>query len=192
MPRLDGHPYLLFYLVGCALVVVLSLVRITLHYSVIWITKTNVLERNLRKLKPDAVRHPWVGLAKSLGIFVVEIPLSWLNVAVISWKIVAMLLSLARDALSPVPQAVRQLRFPLKNNPDLLVESVWAYLYALGIRAGNVPPDEPGLAEAINEVFLNLPDFDRAAALRQLEALDVVKPSVIAAVVSRYTDPLPK
>ena len=103
-----------------------------------------------------------------------------------------MVLPVARDALSPVPQAVRQLRFPLKNNPSLPAESVWAYLYALGIRAGNVPPDEPGLAEEIDEIFSNLPDFDRAAALRQLDALDVVKPSVIAAVASRYSVPLLK
>jgi hypothetical protein len=120
---------------------------------------------------------------KFIGAVVLEAALSWINVAVLVWKIVTLLLRTARDAFSSAPESIKQLRFPLKSNPDLPAEPVWAYLVALRIRAGDVPPDETGLAEALAAVSSRLPRFDRNAALRRLDALDVVKPAVISAVV---------
>ena len=47
---IDGHPLLLFYLIGCALVVILTLVKVILYWSIDWAIKANILRKNLKNL----------------------------------------------------------------------------------------------------------------------------------------------
>jgi hypothetical protein len=49
---IDQHPFVFAYLLGCALVVLVAMFNMTLFYIVAWITKANVLRKNLKKLEP--------------------------------------------------------------------------------------------------------------------------------------------
>ena len=188
MPMLADHPYLRLYLLGCALVVPFWVASLTFRWVLAWITKGNIMAANFRKLQPTARTPFWARTGKFIWSVVSEVSLSWVNVIVITWKFVVLLLRVAREALSSAPESIQRLRFPLKTNPDLPVESVWAYVFALSICAGALPPDEKRLEEELDDVSYQVPRFDRSVALRQLEALDVVKPSVMDAVVARGKD----
>jgi hypothetical protein len=181
----DDHPYLAIYLLGSALTTVLIVAKLVLHWVLAWITSANILATNLNKLQPVAPQTSVRRRAgKWLGLFLLEAALSWINVLAIAWQILSLLLRTARDALSSAPETVQRLRFPLRRNPNLAPESVWAYLLALGIRAGDLPPDEAHLSRQLDDLCSELPHFDRKAALRQLEALEVVPPSTISGVVN--------
>jgi hypothetical protein len=186
VPDLDDHPYLLIYLIGCGLSLIAAFASIVLQWALSWVTKANVVAKNLRKLEPASAKTPIpVRVRKFVVTCIWQAALSWIAVVWEAWRIVLLLLRTAREALTSEPESVRRLRYPLKTNPDLPVESVWAYLCALGIRVGSPPPDEKQLAEELNRASGALPRFDRSTALRQLDALEVVKPAVTSAVLSR-------
>jgi hypothetical protein len=184
--NLDDHPLLAIYLLGCALVPALALVSVFTFWVLAWLTKTNVLTKNLKKLQASTTRAPFPSRAvKFLATWLFEIALSWISVALLVWRLLKILLGTAREVLSSRPESIKLLSYPLKNDPHLPVESVWAYAYALTIRGGSPPPDEAALTAELEEISAQKPRFDRAVALRQLESLDVVKPAVIAAVAAR-------
>jgi hypothetical protein len=187
---LDNHPYLAIYLLGCGFVPVLAVTCVAFTWVLSWITKANVVAKNLRKLEPSQSKAPFASRAgKFLATWTAEMALSWISVAVLAWRTVSVFFRTIREIFSSVPEAVRQLRYPLKTNPDLPAESVWAYAYALNIRVGSPPPDAATLSQHLDVMSTLVPLFDRAAALRQLEALDVVKSSTIAAVVAQGDAP---
>ena len=49
---IDEHPYLFIYFLGSGLVLILSMFNMTLLWLISWITKGNVLAKNLKKLQP--------------------------------------------------------------------------------------------------------------------------------------------
>jgi hypothetical protein len=184
--NLDDHPILEIYLLGCALVPPLALLCHITFWALAWITKGNVLAENLKKLQAPTTKAPFSSrVAKFLGTWLLEIALSWISIAVQAWRLLGLLFRTAREGLSSRPESIKLLTYPLKNDPLLAVESVWAYAYALTIRGGSPPPDEYALTRELAEILTSRPGFDRVVALRQLEALDVVKPTVIAAVAAR-------
>jgi hypothetical protein len=83
------------------------------------------------------------------------------------------------------PEGIKRLRFPLRNNPDMPRESVWAYLHALNVEVGGEPPSETALVDSLNEVTDYYPSFDRVAALKQLESLKVISQDVTSASLAR-------
>ena len=186
---LGNHPYLALYLLGGALAVVLTLGHVVLGYVLRWVTKGNIIAANLRKLEPPRPETTfWKEAAKFVGNVLFNATLSWIFVVFIVWIILTLVLHTARDALSSVPESIKQLRFPLKNNSDLPAESVWAHLKALEIRNGK-PLDQAGLfVSLVKEVP---PRFDRWAAVERLEALDVVKPSVLVELKEMMKDAWP-
>jgi len=60
--------------------------------------------------------------------------LSWVGVVVGLVKFAIVFLRIIRDVVAQTPEAIKVLRYPLRNNPDLSREAVWAYVYALGIK----------------------------------------------------------
>ena len=185
---LDLHPIILFYLAGCVLVVVLIFFKIILFWTIDWIIKANILKKNLRKvLPPNAMTFMEKGVRLVLTL-VVEALLSWINVVVILWQIAATLLRTARDLLSPAPEEIKLLRFPLRNNPDMPRESVWAYLLALQVKAGEKQPSETILVGYLSELSDIYPSFDRIAALKQLESLNVISSDVISASLTQLRE----
>ncbi|GEM_PF-2028260 len=185
---IDNHPFIFFYLVGCVLVVVLTVFKVIFFWTINWIIKANILNKNLRKvLPPDDVTF-MEKVARLVGTLVVEVMLSWINVVVILWQIVVALLRTARDLLSPAPEGIKLLRFPLRNNPAMPRESVWAYLLALQVKVGEKQPNEATIVRSLNELTDYYPSFDRIAALKQLESLNVVSSDVISASLAHLGD----
>lgn len=181
---INKHPYLALYFLGCLLAIALVLARIVLLSVIYWFTKENILAANLRKLDPPDQRSFGQKTWALTWEFVWVAALSWINVLFLLFQIPILLLRIAREAMTPVPQAVKMLRFPLRNNPHLSVEAVWAYLLAAGIHCGDEPPDQMGLLKRLDRVAKGQPDFDRTAALKHLERLDAVKADVLSAALA--------
>lgn len=181
----DLHPYVFIYLVGCVLAVSLIVVKVVLFLAIDWIIKANILNKNLRKLKPPDPRTFWTKAAIFVGTLIAEGLLSWINVPVVLWQIVTTLLRVVRDQRQPVPEGIQLLRFPLRNNPDMPRESVWAYLQAISVKWGDKLPNEVELASSLNEVAEYYPPFNRITALKQLESLNVISSDVIAAALAQ-------
>jgi hypothetical protein len=177
----DLHPYWTLYLLGCAFVPPLLAVRALLFYALRWITKGNILEANLKKLNPPEKKAAEGRLLKFVWNLVLEAAFSWINVLVLVWSTLALLLRTTRDAFSAAPESIQQLRFPLKSNPDLAREAVWAYAIALGIRNGETS-DSARLTSVLETDAARLWYFDADKALAHLETLEVVKPAVLAEV----------
>lgn len=176
---LEQYPIFFFYFMGSFFAVALSLFKIVLFWSIDWTIRANVLQKNMRKLLPPEELSFREKTTKLLLILVLEALFSWISVAVIIWQIFSTIFRVARDQFQPAPEAIEVLRFPLRNNPDMARESVWAYTGALQVRAGQMPHTQDYLLKSLNIVAEYYPTFDRVAALKQLESLNVISSNVI-------------
>ena len=184
----DIHPYLSIYLIGCALVVFLTLFKVVIFWFIGWITKENILNKNLKKLQyPDETTFTSKTLL-FLGATVLEAVLSWVNVLVIHFQIIKMLLNVVREALTTKPEAVKALRFPLRNNPNMSREAVWAYLSALQVKVGEKQPNESDLLYSLDEVADYYPAFNKQVALNQLKELNVTSKDIIVSVLNELNN----
>jgi hypothetical protein len=173
------HPYLTLYLVGCAIVVSLALAKLVLALTIGWISKANIVRKNLRKLEP---REPFVDrVSKYLIVFAFSVALSWVNVVLmLLWEIPMLLFGAVREAFSAVPEDVRRLRFPLKNNSAMSPEAVWAHVIALSQVAGADRLKAADLIEGVDAVKQGVPSFKERIALEQLSGLTAIGPEVIS------------
>jgi hypothetical protein len=178
---LKKHPYLALYLAGSALSLALMLASLMLFGMIAWFTKENILTANLKKLLPPDKTSMGMKIGKTATTVAFAAALSWINAAVLLWQIPTRLLRFIRDFLSPTPESVKELRFPLRNNPHLSAESVWAHTFALGILTGDHAPNKTQLLSSLDEISTCRPTLDPTTALRQLERLNVVKPDVLSA-----------
>lgn len=74
------------------------------------------------------------------------------------------------------------MQFPLKNNPKLSREAVFAYAYALGVRGGS-SPDWWQMEQELREIEGYYPSFNSEVALKTLGSLGVVDPETISKVL---------
>ncbi len=186
---IDGHPYLLLYLVGCVLSFILILLRGIVAGLVSWVTRQNIVNKNLRKMAPP---QTLAGQASSvLTALVLGVALSWLNVlAVLLWEIPFGLLGILRAIFSSTPpEAINLLQFPLKNNPYMSREAVWAYTQALQSKLGQTQLSESALISSLDELRSYYRTFDRMKALEELRALNVVSPDVVSTALDRLSKP---
>ena len=179
---LEQHPYLLIYLIGSLLVVFLIFFRIALFYIINWITKANIFKKNIEKLaKPD--NTAWYHrVLKSLGVLLFEAALSWINVIILLGQMAYEILRVLREGFTPIPEEIKSLRFPLRNNPMLSKEAVWAYLTALNVKAGEALQNENEILASIEEIIDNRPDFNCQNALEQLDSLKVMNSESISSI----------
>jgi len=176
---IDEHPYLAIYLMGSVLVVILTLVKVVLFPAIDWLTKGNILKKNLKKLMPPDVRTFAVKFATLGGQILFEAALSWINVVVIIIQIPITLLRVIRDGFTSVPEEVKQLRYPLRNNPNMSKESVWAYIYALGIKGGGEVLSPRDIIASLEEVKANHKTFDCIVALDHLQQLGIASAAAL-------------
>jgi len=181
---IDQHPYVFIYLLGCVFVVILMIFKVTLFWFIDWITKGDVLKKNLKKLNRDDESFG-SKVITFLPLVAFEVVLSWINVIVATWQIITTLFKVVREALASTPEAIKVLRFPLRNNPNMSREAVWAYLSALNIRVGEKIPGERELLNELNQLRELHPSFDREAALNQLKGLNVLSTDVISSALHR-------
>jgi hypothetical protein len=186
---IEFNPYLIFYLFGCLLVIVLTLAKLILFTSIVWFTKANILKKNLKKIAPPDKRNIFLKIADPLVMFLVETILSWINVLYVTWQIITGILRVLRDAFNPVPEEIKMLRFPLRNNPYLERESVWAYMIALELKSGDKQPYGNYYKEMLDELSENYPTFNRIEAIKILEGLNVLTTET-AAMFRDITNPM--
>jgi hypothetical protein len=181
------HQYFPLYIVGCVLSVILTLLRLVVFGLVGWMTKANTLNKNLKKVLPPDNHNFVEKAAMLLGMFVLNVALSWITVVVLIWQILVGLLRTLRELLSSTPEAVKLLRFPLRNNPNMSRESVWAYLQALNMKVGEKQPSESALRSSLDELLEYYPSFDRATALHELKALNVVSADAVSTALDKLS-----
>lgn len=168
--NLDEHPYLSIYLAGCLAAFCLHFVSAAGFFIVEWASKDDVLKKNLNKIKdPSQQGFKFTAIMFSMSL-VAGTVVSWLGVLLYLWVIFWTPLIAIRGAFSSVPEEIKLLRFPLKNNPNLTREAVWAYAYALGVKAGTIP-DPMNMAWELGEIGGYYPSFNSHVALETLRSL---------------------
>ena len=178
----------LFYVVGCVAALAAMCISGIVVWLVRWITKSNVVEKNLKKLEPrDASGFATIAVL-FVVIVIVEVALSWLAVLYELWRAVYAIFDAVRDMVASKPDAVRILRFPLRNNRELSREAVWAHVVSLAVVNGQHISRASELFDALRAVCDAHPTFDRVAALRHLKALRFVDSDVVAELLSEFAD----
>jgi hypothetical protein len=178
------NEYFVIYLFGCALVFILTILKVLFVWMLAWFKKENILKKNLKKIaEPDdlPIWRKWVGYI--FGILL-ESALSWINVVVILVQFIYYSFRYAREVFTTVPEEIKLLRFPLYNNPNMTRETIWAYMYALGVKAGNNHPNEGQLKESLDELLSYYGDFDRTIAIKELDDLKVISSDTLDSVIT--------
>jgi len=177
---MNQNPYLLIYLAGSVLAVPLFFISIGLGYAIKWVIRANIASKNLKKLlRPD--NKTWKQkVLIFLGACIFDVVLSWIGVFFRIGHILFMILSLLRDAFAPVPEEIKILEYPLKNNPMLSKEAVWAYSVALCIKTGEEA--KKTILMSIQEARDIHPSFNYQDALSQLDNLKVISTEDISSV----------
>lgn len=129
--------YLQIYLAGSATVIVLGIIKFFYFKTILWIFKIDIINKNLAKISLEPKLSFWEKVGAFFIALIFESLLSWINVLVILWQFIYQTIKILRDVFLTVPEDIKSLRFPLKNNPDLDAETVWAYTQALSFKNGN-------------------------------------------------------
>ena len=175
----------IFYVIGCVGAIFLYIVDATIGTAINWFTKGNILKGNLKKLDETDKQTFWEKVGIAVLLFVSSALLSWIQVLFSLWSILSKLFNLLRELLTSVPEDIKQLRFPLYNNPEMSREMVWAYLRAIEVKAGVGQPTESKLLSTMEYVTENHPYFNRVEALNHLKSLNVVNGETITSAIGR-------
>lgn len=179
------NEYLFIYLVGCLFAFLLILIKSVVGFFLAWLFKGNIFQKNLKKIQSPPDERTFIQKALVIiGTLLFESLLSWINVIVALWQILAMLFRVIRETLVSVPEEIKQLRFPLINNPGLSREAVWAYWTALAEKAGDAHHSHDDLYTQLMQLKENYRWFNEKDALRRLASLNVVDPEAIEGAAS--------
>jgi len=174
-------PYLYIYLAGCICYALLLPIKLLIFYFIYWISKDNILVKNVKKINPPDKKYTFMDRLIVFGMMIAfDFTLSWINVAVILWQIAVELFTVLRNIITTVPEEIKSLRFPLKNNPDMSRELVWAHMTALKVKLGELVPNDSTLILTLNEVHGYYQSFDRISALKQLDSLHIINSEIIS------------
>ena len=167
------------YLAGCVFLVLLTLFKFVILLALGWLTKGNILRKNLQKvgLPEDTI---WEKVLVSSLAIALEAALSWVAVLFELWRFAVHLLEFVRELFMSVPEEIQLLRFPLRHNPELSREAVWAYVRALEIKGGSAQPTADSLLQSLQYLRDYYPSMDSVAALNHLNGLKTVNPEVIS------------
>jgi hypothetical protein len=191
-----------YYVVGCAVALCLQVARWMFFTTIEWLMKVNIHRANLKKLEPAVPpvvpiegaepfrllevfeRTGMIDLGPKASseddTFGFKLVLSWIGAVLVSVVFLLEALELVRRLISRTPDAVVNLRYPLRNNPLLLREAVWAHSFALAIPFGDCVQDPLFILFLLNEVRRNHSEFDRRLALEILGDLRVARESVVS------------
>lgn len=176
--------YFNIYLVGCVVSIMVIISKVLVFKILLWLTKENIIIHNIKKISPPD-EFGILGKAVSQALmYLLETALSWLSVFLNVLHTIYVVLNFIRESMVSVPEDVKQLRFPLKNNPNLSAESVWAYKTALEIKAGEIPVKGEGLLKLFGFIDVYCPSFSRKTALNTLRKCDVIEEEIIESAFS--------
>jgi hypothetical protein len=172
--QFGNHSYLAIYLVGCLVSVGLVIMHVCVVCFVNWFTKATIFQKNMKKLGPPETQS-WQDKASVLaGLIFLYIILSWIATPYLLWQIFADPLRALRESLTSVPEEIKLLRFPIRNNPDMPRESVWAYVLALSVKGGGIPANPEYVRSNLLAIKKKYPGFRDNIALETLKSLIVV------------------
>lgn len=171
------------YVYGCAVTALLILLHMMLAWSLSWITKENVLNKNILKLQTIDDLTLVQKCTLPTVMFLLGVVMSWVNTPIVIWNIVITLLNTLRELITETPEEIKRLRYPLKNNPKMTPEAVWAHLSALLVKAGDEPQHEHGIIDSLNEASEIIPSFNQINALNHLNNLNAYSAEVISSTV---------
>ena len=174
------NEWLAIYIAGGVAGVILSLARLIVVRAYAWATKSNVVAKNLRKIDPPAAESFVTKVGAWAVAWGLTFLLSWISVAFeLFWGIPVAVLRILREMFSSTPEAIKLLRFPLRNNPAMSAEAVFAHMTALNRLAGQNTLTEPQLMLKLDEVKKRVPSFEPSVAVDQLAALRAVDEDVL-------------
>lgn len=163
----------------------LALVVVAERYIIGWAFKGNIFKKNLNKIKdPSTLSFKLSSMMFAFSL-ITGTAMSWLGVLQYVFYIFWLPLVVIREALSPTPEEIKMLRFPLMNNPNLARESVWAYLHALDIKMGT-EPSATQMGWNLEEISGFYPSFNAEVALKTLGSLVDIDPDTLADTMYRY------
>jgi hypothetical protein len=182
----DFNFWLAIYLVGAAITFLLILVKLFLSLCLRWMTKVSIWQKNLAKIQPPKENLKWYwNVAMFLGMSLIECCLSWINVPVLIWQIIKILLDVIREMFTSVPERIKELRYPIRNIPNLEAESVWAHGLGLSVCAGSALPTVTSIVSELNEIKSFNRNFNPAVAVDHLKRLGVVSAEITTRVAER-------
>ena len=76
-----------------------------------------------------------------------------------------------RNLFSDTPPELKKILYPLKNNPNLNREAIWAHSKAFSMYFDGITFDGAALEKDLNEKAHLFAEFDRYHALGQLQTL---------------------
>lgn len=182
--------WLVIYLAGGIAAVILGLLKTAGFYAYNWFSKSNVVAKNLRKIDPseESISEK---VSDWAFVLLLSFLLSWIAVAsALLWEIPVAALRVLRELFTATPEAVKVLRFPLRTNPYMSSEAVFAHVTGLNQLVGANAPTAVNLIEAVDNIRRKVPSFQADVALDQLAALKVVDESVLSAAKRKLEDPL--
>lgn len=183
---IDG--WLGVYLFGAAIAFALINVKVAITYLIWWVTKANVWKKNLSKIQRPEDKEPWYTPVLTYVITVlVESSLSWINVPVALWQIGGITLKAMRDLGTPVPERLKELRYPLRTVPNLDAEIVWAHVLSIAVFAGEPTPTSNAIVEQLIELRGWHPSFRPNLALKRLEWLGICDHESIAEAMEQLS-----
>lgn len=165
---------LTIYLVGSTIALTLSLLNWITALGIAWLTKTNILVKNLLKLKQPNNKSFLIKFLIVIGSWILLFLSSWIEVIHQLWLFIKLITQTLRVFFNPLPETIKNLTFPLKNNPYLERETVWAYSFAINLALGKkIEFDQFGgtFAFEIDEITEFYPTFNIELALKQLQSL---------------------
>ncbi len=179
-----NHEYISLYLLGCIVATLLLCFRLVLLWCINLTIGHDVFLKNSSKILPPDAETRGQKDDRLFKIVAFNFIFSWLSAIWLLLSMVIEPLRIFRDQVQSAPESIKELRFPLRNNPNMPRESVWAYFAALHVRAGNLPLAEKELADDLFHIEFHYPSFNKMAALDQLERLDVIRKEVLSSVRS--------
>lgn len=178
------NTYFVIYILGCIASFLLIVFGTFYFWFLKWITKGNIILKNLKKISfPEEET-----LREKILIFIVSsffgVLLSWINVIFLCWQILRETFLVLRELLLPVPEQIKLLIYPLRNNPQMERELVWAYAIALRIKRGEIAIESDNiLLASLQEMCDYYPNFSRRLALNKLIELNVIKNEILSKAV---------
>lgn len=144
------------------------------------ITGLDVFRENLKKLEMhydfftgEMKEYP-VTNKEATKLILLEMSLSWISVIIQIWKTFKFFIQAIKEQLTVSP-ALKELYYPLRNNPYLEKEIVWARLISSSVITTGRQLSLEEVYRGIEIYESRLINFNRDKALKYLLDLEVVK-----------------
>lgn len=179
---------LFVYLFGCFIAFLIQITTRTIINFIYFITKENILIKNIKKISEPDNRTKVKKFGEWALAFLLSVLASWINVIGASIHFIVFIFRFIREIIQTTPQTIKELRWPLRNNPDLSREHVWAYLVALSVKGGSTELNADLIIKEIFNITNYYEDFEKKRAVKILSTLIVINENILNEVENRINN----